>query len=151
MSGVVVKHFGRVKDGVLYYYKPSLLTLVMNNLEGKEFVITLEERFIDTTQDQHGYYRTTNRWLIENTEQFGGWTEDNVHEFAVSLFLTHKKVIEYRGISQDVTIVESTADIGKRRMRDFIDKWIGWLLSEEIEVPTPEEMVVGKYRSEKKN
>lgn len=150
MSGTV-RHFGRIKDGKKRYYKPTVHEEAMKALEGKEFMEILEERFVDTTTDQHGYYRATNRWLIENAEKFGGWSEDEVHHFAASLFLTHRKMIDYGGIPKELIIVESTADLGKKKMRIFIDQWTSWLaLHESIVVPEPAEMVVGKYRSESK-
>ena len=34
----------------------------------------------------------TNRWLIDNVESFGGWEEEDVKAFAVSLFATKNVV-----------------------------------------------------------
>ena len=35
---------------------------------------------------------STNRWLIDNVESFGGWEEEDVKAFAISLFATKNVV-----------------------------------------------------------
>ena len=143
-----VKHFGKIVDGIKKYYRPTLYQEQLKALEGKEFVEIIQEKHQHITDDQRGYYRATNRWLIDNTEAFGGWEEDELHQEFCNLFASYKKWIGGEVTGVEKTFVESTSNMGKKRMAKFIDDRNKWLsMQYSIEVPSPEEYYTGKYSS----
>ena len=49
------------------------------------------------------YFFATNRWLIDNVESFGGWEEEDVKAFAISLFAT-KNVVRCDNNGEEVVV-----------------------------------------------
>lgn len=139
-----VKFFGRVKGGALHFYKPAMFQEFVSHLENKEFEVTLQERFYETTHDQHGYYRAgIIKHTCMQTEIFGGWLESEIHGFFTGLFLSYTKMMA----GKEVKFIESTGTLGKKKMTEYIEKVINWLSQHEIYVLTPEEYYAGKYAS----
>lgn len=153
----VIRFYGTIKNGTRYYYKPQLHQQRMASLEGKEFSEILEERFVDTTPDQMGYYRAgIIRHACMESEDFGGWTENEIDEHFKDLFLafTKSKIVKYRGkeTTISVTVRESTGSSGKKRMSEFIEKVLGYLANMHNIYPlSPEDYFNGKYATQIKN
>lgn len=147
---IKVKFFGKVINGIVQYYKPQARETWLKSMEGKEVQEELDEREYEQTNDQRGYYRATNRWLIYNTESFGGYTEDEVHEVALSMCSRHVKTAIISGKVVEITVITKTRDMSKKEFSIFLNNWIRWLqLSENIYVPTSEEAIISKYKTVK--
>lgn len=143
------RHYGKVTASAqLAFNNYSQFENELKILSGKEFEIIIRERFIPASTDQHGYYRGGVIREALNHEDFGGWSEDDVHDYYAEKFLTfsiHRilagKVIEY-------AIIESTAHLGKKRFAVYIQQVIDDLWNEhQIEVGAPEDYVIGKYQT----
>lgn len=147
-----VKHKFTVKGGKRNYLKPTQQAAAMAAMEGKGvFYEVYEPEFEPTTTDQHGYYRGgIIRTVCMQTELFGGWKEDDIHEYFASEFLSNKRMKRLNNWDIEITKVESTANLGKRKMAEFITKVIDWLAQTGIEVPPPEDFILKKYSSKER-
>lgn len=152
-----IHFYGTVKNGSRQYYKNPMHQQLLASLEGKEFEETLRERFVDTTPDQMGYYRAgIIRHACMESEDFGGWSEKEISEWFGSMFLifAKNKVIKHKGQEQPTILVvkESTANIGKKRMSEFIEKVLHYLAEQHDIYPlSPEDYFNGKYATQIKN
>lgn len=134
-----LKTSGIYVNGKIHYYRPKEVKKFLSEVENKVLDIIIQEEDPDLTDDQQGYYRATNRFLVKRTEDFRGWTEDEVHNFAIATVGT-ETVTRYLG-ERPVTFYKrlSMATATKSQAREFIDKWILWLFHElHIPVPPPE-------------
>ncbi len=145
-----IKFFGKVINGIVQYYKPQARIQWLISMEGKEIQEELDEREYDQTNDQRGYYRATNRWLIYNTEAFGGYTEEDIHDLALSMFSRHVRTLIVSNKTIEITVITKTSDMNRKTFSRFLNEWIQWLaISESIYVPTPEEAILDKYKTVK--
>jgi len=150
MSDIAIKNFGKIIGGKIHFFKPHLYQTIIDKYEGKDIVVIVQERFEDTTTDQHGYYRAgIIRATCMETELFGGWTESDIHDFFAERFLSYTKQKELGGKAVNVLKTESTADIGKKKMRKFIDDVLNFLAEHDIFPLSPENYVMTKYRTTK--
>lgn len=152
MSKVIYKLYGKVVNGSLIQYNPDLHKQVVNSLEGKEFELILKEKKKRVSLDQHGYYRGAIVKECTNYEIFGGWSEDDIHDFFADQFLSYKKtlIVRYDDGSELVRTlrkIESTSGLSTKEMSEFIEKVIMWLSSQGIVILSPEEYYLGKYKT----
>lgn len=144
-----IKFFGIVKNGIRCYYRPELHKQVLIPLEGKEFEEIIQERFIEPSQDQHAYYRGgIIAGTCMETELFQGWTAHDIHDLFGSLFLSYTKVATISGKDIEIVKTESTANLTKKKMAEFITNVIAWLAEHNIYPLAPEEYVLAKYKSQ---
>lgn len=150
MSEIKRKFFGRIKNGVKHYYKPIEYQNLINSLENKEFEETISERFVQTTTDQHAFYRGAIIKTCLETELFGGWTDDEIHDYFRGLYLSRTLLFTFpNGKREEIKVLESTASISKKKMAQFIDSVINWLAQQNIYIQSPEEYVLTKYSTKK--
>ena len=148
----VIKHFGKVVNGKRIYNNPALHDEYVKDLEGKEFVEVIKVKFKKVSTDAHGYYRGGILGECMNYEMFQGWTREEIHDnhFA-PLFLSYKKAIKYLSggetLFRETTVVESTANLSSKEMFEFCERCIQWLTEVGIVVHTPEEYLLGKYKT----
>lgn len=128
-DGKVVWHNQRERSSYL-------ATMVHKNIEE----VIYEQGEVNTPK-QKAYFFAINRWLINSVEAFGGWEEEEVKAFAISLFATSDVVrCDNNGEEVVVRVSESISEMSKKRMAEFIDKWIMYLSQEqEITVPSPDD------------
>lgn len=125
-------------------FMPYLKKERLSDLQGKRILVTIEEYPEEVTPAAHGYYRLLNKWLAENTETFGGWLTEDIHDFARSLFLNRSVTFKWtdkqgKVHSEHKEYLESTSRIGKKKMAQFVTNWRDWLLAEQnIETPEAE-------------
>jgi hypothetical protein len=135
-----------IKDGALHYFKPQDLSDRLKDMEGKQVVVRIEEVGDDVTANQRAYYFATNRYLIKEVEQFGGWDEDELDEFARYEILTSFFSKRCGDKEYNIATKPSIRDLDKDQMKDFISKWLDWLsFNHGIYVPTVEEILLSKY------
>lgn len=152
MSEVTIKHFGKIVKGVKHYYNPKLHAQTLSELEGKEFEEITREKIKRISLDAHGYYRGGVLGTAMECEMFGGWERDDIHDFFAKMFLAYTKTNILRlpdGTERTILIkkVQSTANIGKTKMKVFTDKVIVWLAQHGVVVLSPEEYELGKYKT----
>lgn len=102
------------------------------------------------TEDQHAYYRAFVRHTLVGCEMFGGWDERRIHKFFQGRFLSYTKVELINGKEYVVPHSESTANIGKKRMAEFITQVIAWCAQEGITIGSPDDYFAGKYKTIKR-
>jgi hypothetical protein len=144
------KFTGVVKNGIIIHNKPLSYSIAIKRLEGQEVEYTLAPRFVQATSDQHGYYRASIRWLIDNIESFGGWEQEALHNFFARKFLSHRfmeKIIWPDGKEElaEFVHVAKTSTIGKKRMAEYITNVWAYLAERGIYVPESESVDPGKY------
>lgn len=151
-----IRFYGTIKNCHRSYYKPLLHNEALVALEGQEFEETLRPRFRETTVDQHAYYRAgIVKSCCMESEVFGGWTSEEVHDHFAEKFLSYQKIKEIHtpkgAVLVEITVRESTADLGVKRMKEFIDKVLNYLASDhDLHPLSPEDYVNAKYATQVK-
>lgn len=114
-----------------------LATMVYKNIEE-----VIYERGEVNTPKQKGYFFATNRWLINNVESFGGWEEEEVKAFAISLFgMSIVTRVDNNGEEVEVRVAESISKMSKKRMAVFMEKWIMYLAQDQgVTVPSYDDL-----------
>ena len=148
---IVLKHYGKVVQGVKRYYRPELLADNLAELEGKEFEEVLKEKTKHVSTDAHAFYRAGIIGTAMKDEMFGGWTKDEVHDHFAGLFLSYadkEKAINGEGktVMIDVLKIKSTSSLNSKQMFEFCEKVIRWLAFHKIIVKDPEQYQLTKYR-----
>jgi len=138
---------GRIVNGEIHYFKPKDRLKAITELEGKEIVERIEEIGDDVSANQRAYYFATNRYLIKETEIFGGWTEQEVDDYARDLFLA--TIFVRKEGKEEVTFkkILSIREVDMERMSDFIKEWLDYLsFTHGVYCPTTEEILLSKYQ-----
>lgn len=153
MSEVTIKHFGKIVKGVKHYYNPKLHAQTLSELEGKEFEEVTREKIKRISLYAHGYYRGGVLGTAMECNMFGGWERDDIHDFFARLYLAYTKtnILKMPDGTERIIIrkkVQSTANIGKIKMKEFTDKVIAWLAQHGCIVLSPEEYELGKYKTD---
>lgn len=146
-----IRHYGKVQGGQMRFteknrhkFEQALKYIEAN---GGEFELQIRPASEPVTEDQHAYYRAFIRHTLVEQEIFGGWGDDRIHQFFASMFLGYTKMEIVNGKEYVVRKVESTANIGKRRMAKFIEQVIAWCAVEGITVGKPEDYHTGKFKT----
>lgn len=152
MAKIIYHHYGKVTNGALVHYNWPLFKQTLSSLEGLEFDLILKEKHKRVSLDTHGYYRGGIIKECMQYEIFGGWDENDIHEFFADMFLKYTKTLIRSDINKRilVTKVQSTAELNQREMNEFIDKVIAWLANEGIVIHSPEQYFLGKYKTVEK-
>lgn len=145
----VERYYGKVINGKLIFNGSSLqrFTLALQRMEGDEFEIEIRRRTSNVSEDQHGYYRAGIIRTALSSEQFGGWTEDELHDFLADRFLSYVFHKNRNGNVTEVRGVRSTAHLNRREMAQYIEKCVAWLTNEGIKVGSPEEYHLKQYKT----
>lgn len=143
------KHYGKAQGGQLKYNNDNFFRACLNMLEGKEVEFLIRERIDPVTEDQMGYYRAGVIREASNSEQFGGWSEEDIHQYYQHKYLTTTVHRIKNGVTIEYPLIESTASLGKKRMAEYITRVIADLMQIGVEVKGPEHYFTGKYHTRK--
>jgi hypothetical protein len=139
---------GRIANGEIHYFKPKEREKAIKDLEGQDIVERIETVGDDVSANQRAYYFATNRYLIKEQEAFGGWSEDDVDNYAREMFLSTVH-IHKEGNVGEVTFkkIKSIKEIDKEEMSKFINAWLDYLsFTHGIYCPSVEEILLSKYQ-----
>lgn len=155
MAKIIYHHYGKVTNGSLVHYNWPLFKQTLISLEGLEFDLIIKEKHKRVSLDTHGYYRGGIIKECLQYEMFGGWTEDDVHDFFADQFLHYYKTLIINHDDNDKTYcnvrkVISTSSLNQKDMNEFIEKVIGWLAEHGIVIHSPEQYFLGKYKTVEK-
>lgn len=142
-----VRHYGIVRNGKKVYYNTDLYLRQMASLEGKEFEEIIKERHKKPSKSTHGYYRGGIIASCLTTEEFAGWEPEEVNDFFLNMFC--KTIIEKGFEDQkpvEIVHIKTTAEMTQKEMNEFIEKVIAYLTSKGIQILSPEEYNLTKYR-----
>lgn len=146
-----IRHFGKAQGRQMRFtsYNRQKFEAALDEIErkGGDFELEIRPCSEPVTEDQHAYYRSFVRNTLVGCEIFGGWEEDRIHRFFASQFLGYTYVEVVNGRETAVRAVESTANIGKKRMAEFIEKVIAWCAHEGIRIGSPEDYHSGKFKT----
>lgn len=134
---VIIKHFGSINNGKLYLIDLPSYQANLNSLEGKEVEVIIEEKFEETTTNEHAYYRGVIIPVALSCEVFHGWNKDELHVYLTDRFLGQDIIKEIKGIRVTSRFIPSTANIGKRKMAQFITDVLQWLATLDIVIAEP--------------
>lgn len=143
-----IYHYGIVKKGKAIYYNPDLYLMQLQDLEDKEFILSIKEKKKDVSVSAHGYYWGGVIGSALTSEDFGGWTKEEVHAYYTKKFLTIivEKVFP-TGEVIEVPVIRGTSDLSQIERSEYIDKVKADLYSEHgVEVLNPEQYNLSKYR-----
>lgn len=154
-KNTAIRHYGKVINGKRIYYNNDLHQEYINDLEGQEFEETIKLKFKKVSTDAHGYYRGGILGECLNYEIFRGWEREDIHtnHFA-PMFLSYIKRVKY--ISGEDTLyrnkieIQSTASLNSKEMFEFCEKCIQWLAEKGIVIHSPQDYLLGKYKTETK-
>jgi hypothetical protein len=140
---IVLKHYGKVSNGMANLYRKDIYEQIMKELDGKEFELTIKERSKKISQRAHGFYRKGIIGTCMKDEQFGGWDKDHIHEFFARKFLSYQeeeKQLTDAGETRFVWVnkIQSLSSLNSKEMTEFCDKVINWLATINIIILPPE-------------
>lgn len=152
MASPDILHLGIIRNGKKIYYRPELYLRQIQLLEGKEFEERIKEKFVKPSTSTHAFYRGAIIPTCLLTEKFGGWSEDEIHTFFTNMYLsrTIEKVFESSGEVVELKEIDSTGSLNQKEMNIFIERVLAFLADEGIEVLSPEQYSLSKYRIVKK-
>lgn len=112
-------------------HQKSLFALFLKQFEGKNVIITIDEKTPKRTQSQHNYY-----WLyMEVIAQETGHRKEELHAYFKSKYLT-QTFVEVFG--KKVRITKSTTELNKHEFGEYIDS-----IFHETEIPLPDPALAG--------
>lgn len=148
MRSEAIIHYGKIVNGQKVYYHPKLLGAVIQSLEGKEFQEIIAKKEEKPTTDQHGFYRGGIIKECTMHSDFAGWTRKEIDKYFCQMFLSYNVEKIVKGERKIITVIESTGDLTKDEMKDFIDKVIRYLaINHNLIIKDPKDYYNGKYRS----
>lgn len=147
MNEPLMRHIGKVENGKLLLNDISLYNKNLNRFEGMEVELTIQEKFEDATNDQHAYYRGAILPTALQHPDFAGWTKKSLHKFLTGMFLGEIVQRKVNGKGYEIPVVESTANISKRRMAEFIEEVLQFLSQMDIYIEDPEKYKLTKYKT----
>lgn len=146
-----IRYFGRVQGKQMRFNDQNRLkfekALEAIEASGGDFELMIRPCSAPTTEDQHAYYRSFIRNTLVGCEIFSDWDENRIHDFFASRYLRYSKIEIVKDREHLVWHVESTANIGKKRMAQYIDSVINWCAQEGITIGSPEDYHNGKYKT----
>lgn len=145
----IIKLYFTIRNGQRFYERPSLLE-ALKEYENKRLCESISLAHEPTTSDQRGYYRASNRWLIDHTDIFTGYSEDDIHNLFLGMFSTYTKNYKIGEKHYEIKSIIHTSDMTKKQMNDFITRRNIWIEEQGIIIPDSESIILGKYRTVKK-
>lgn len=131
-------------DKGLQYLRPAKLREFLDSCKGETLIVTFDIYDPEASYNQHAYYRIINRWLKTETEEFGGWTEDEISEFAIEQCGTEETV---RYLKEKPIVLKERINLkraSQKKMAEFMNKWIEYLYASlNISVPPPKSLTEG--------
>jgi len=142
-----INFYGTVINGKLMHYKPNLFHKHLMSLDGKEFQLRVVQREEPTTVNQHAYYRYgIIKQTCMKTEIFGGWKENEIHDFFVDRFLSVEVIKEIDDEQVIFKKKKSTSNLSKKAFAQFINDVNEFLAQYDIYPLLPEEYHSEKHR-----
>lgn len=117
----IFKHRGRIRNGKLVLKDLELYRANLEKLEGKQIYITINEETENTTLDQQKYLRGIIYGTALQSETFGGWSKQEIHDYYCDKFLSKIVSKEINGEMHEFKITKSTSGISKKKMSEFIE------------------------------
>lgn len=136
-----IKHYGRVRSGELVFDLPKLFSQQKAELEGKNFVLVLQEMHKKPSRSQYGYYRGVMLVACHKSEMFRHFdNKDEIHEFYFAKkFLSYTKLVQLPDKKPyEDKAVRSLADISESEMSEFIERVAADMAENGIELEAPE-------------
>lgn len=145
-KGPVIKHYGYVKNGILYLHNNKLYEDNVKSLEGRDIELTIEEKFEEKTTSQLGYIFGALWPSCQNTEMFGGWTKKEFKDWIESEYLSRDYMKHLNGKNKCIMVTDSLSNISKEKTSEVIQELVVFMTDNNIKVPDPSEWIGGKYR-----
>lgn len=139
---IEIRHYGRVRDGVVIYDIPALYDQQLRELEGKDIVMTIKKRHEKPSRSQYNYYRGAILVACHKSEKFKHFdNKDDIHEaYFAPKFLSYKKLVRIDNQKPyEVPLVRSLAELSKEEISEFLERVLADLAENDIECPAPED------------
>ncbi len=134
---ITIWESGFVKGFQFVPYNKELSANIMGMNEGQMVERMIRRIKKKPSKELHGYYRGVIIPTALNDEQFRGWSRVDVHNHFKSLFLKDVKEMQMGSATVLVVDIQSTSDISKKRMSQFIEDVRRYLAERGIETPDP--------------
>lgn len=137
-----IRHYGRIRDGKLFFDVPELLDQQKRELEGKEIVMTIKKRHEKPSRSQYNYYRGAILVACHRSDMFFHFnTKDDIHElYFAPKYLSYKKLVQVGAERPyEVTLIRSLTELSKEEVSVFIERVLADCAENGIECPEPEE------------
>src|SRR3972149_4596934 len=126
-----------VKGFKLNFYDESLHANMLGFYEGQQIEFCIRRKKKKVSSNTHGYYRGVLLPVCLNSNIFGGWRIDDIHDFFADKFLGDIKTKQFEGRNIIIRSVRSTADLSQEEMNQFINEVRQFLEEHEIKTPEP--------------
>ncbi len=154
MSRTVLKHYGKVVNGVERDYTPELYKANLAEIEsaGGEYVKTIQLKGKKVTLDQYAYFFGAVVKTALEFNIYGGWSKGGFQQYYEQEFLWEpmmfiKKLDDGSEVKKQGFNKVGIEDLNRKEMGEFIDKVIMQLATEGIVVLSPEQYQLQKFAS----
>lgn len=147
---VQIMHLGTSKNGTFRPYKPELLKSDYLQYDDQPCYIAIYPYVEAKSKDQLGYlHGGIIRGTCMKTEYYGGWTAKEIYNDFCQRFAEETVYKERGGLIYELKVRDSIKDYSKKRMAEFITDILNFLAMEDIHPLSPEEYIIGKYKTVK--
>ena len=146
-----VRHRGKVIDGKLHLHNIDYYNLCLQEQEGKEIEIIVQQQERDPTLRQYGYYYGVVLPTALKDETFGGWTKEELDAYLKSNYLQKSKMKIINNVPVELKSSPSKAAISKEEMTEFLNQVITFLAQQGIVVPESYEYIKAHDTDKSKN
>lgn len=142
-----IRHHGRIENGRIIHYNEELYQQQLQALEGKEFVLVIEERHRKPSPSQQGFYRGGILPSCHNSELFFHFDKpEDIHtDFFAPKFLGYTTVVQLPHEKYEQKHVKSLADVTDKEMTAFIDRVLAFCAENDIVILEPDNYLNKKY------
>jgi hypothetical protein len=149
MANIQIRHFGRVlPNGNISFYNVDLWQEQRESLAGKEFELTIKERYKRPSVSQFGYYWGAILKTCLQNESFSHYTtvEELHKEVMAPMFLCYQIRVVVGKKKYDKHMVKSLTELNKKETSEFIDNVLNFVAQEGVIVLSPESYTDRYYR-----
>jgi hypothetical protein len=141
-TSVTARHFGIIKDGVRHYYDKNFHNKNLAQLEGQQFEEVIKMKRKNVSLRAFAFYRGPITSIALQSEMFGGWTKEELHDFFCERFLSNilvTKVIKHgQTFLKERTVVGNTSSMSSKEMSEFTEKVLHFLANNDIIIDNPD-------------
>lgn len=143
----IVKHFGWISNGRVFYHNKDLYFQQLTQLEGKQIEVVFKERIKKPSVDQYGYYRGAILGACFESEEFSHFDKpDDIHkEYFAPKFLSYTKMVTVGDKKHEVVLTRSMADLNRKETSEFIERALADCGLHGIIVLSPDEYLLKNY------
>ena len=134
---LIVWQTGIVKGFKLTFFNEPLYGNILGYYNNKQVEVCIREKRKKVSPETHGFYRGVILPICLQSEMFGGWKINEIHDYFASKYLADIKEKILNGNTIIIKTTLSTGGISQALMNQFIENVRQELEENQISTPDP--------------